>query len=67
MYAMYAEDTHLRDWYISVHGKASAVRETAGEVHIIVNGTIALYVVDIMIFDAHGLITAIRSYEGRGD
>ncbi len=89
--AMYAENIHLRDWNISVHGKEAAVRETAknfaeadsldigvlavyenadtvaGEVHITVNGSIDLYVVDIMTFDAQGLITAIRSYKGRGD
>lgn len=89
--AMFAEDIHLRDWNISVHGKAAALRETAknfaeaesleirvlalyenaatvaGEVHIIVNGTIDLYVVDVMTFNSQGLITSIRSYKGRGD
>lgn len=89
--AMYADDIHLRDWNISVRGKAAAVRETArnfadaesleirilalyenadsvvGEVHITVNGTIELYVVDIMTFDASGQISAIRSYKGRDD
>ena len=27
--AMYAEDIHLRDWNISVHGKEEEIRETA--------------------------------------
>ncbi|MDP1545087.1 MAG: nuclear transport factor 2 family protein [Anaerolineales bacterium] len=87
--AMLAEEVHLRDWNISVHGKAAAIRETAknftkaesietrvlalyenadtvaGEVHIIVNGTIELYVVDVIAFDVHGKIKAIRSYKGR--
>ena len=27
--AMFAEDIHLRDWNISVHGKEGAIRETA--------------------------------------
>jgi steroid delta-isomerase len=89
--AILAEEVHLRDWNISVHGKAAAIRETAknfteaesieirvlalyenadtvaGEVHIIVNGTIELYVVDVVAFDAHGKIKAIRSYKGRSD
>ncbi|MBI5964638.1 MAG: nuclear transport factor 2 family protein [Chloroflexi bacterium] len=26
---MFADDIHLRDWNISVHGKAAAIRETA--------------------------------------
>ena len=88
---MLADDVHLRDWNISVHGKAEVLRETArnfadsesikieilalyespdsvaGEVRIVVNGTIELYVVDIVSFDSRGLVTAIRSYKGRGD
>jgi len=87
--AMLAEEVHLRDWNISVFGKAEAIRETAknfaeaesieirilavyesadtvaGEVHIVVNGTIELYVVDVIAFDVHGKIKAIRSYKGR--
>jgi steroid delta-isomerase len=88
---MLAEDVHLRDWNISVFGKAEALRETAknfaeaesveihfltlyenadtvaGELHIIVDGKIDLYVVDVLTFDAQGKVTAIRSYKGRGD
>ena len=87
--AMLAEEVHLRDWNISVFGKAEAIRETAknfaeaesielrilavyedadtvaGEVHVVVNGTIELYVVDVIAFDVHGKIRAIRSYKGR--
>ena len=37
----------------------------AGELHIVVNGTIELYVVDVIAFDVHGKIKAIRSYKGR--
>lgn len=86
---MLTEEVHLRDWNISVHGKAAALRETAknfaeaesieirvlalyensdavaGELHIVVNGTIELYVVDVIAFDVHGKIKAIRSYKGR--
>ncbi len=89
--AMLVEEVHLRDWNISVRGKAEALRETArnfaeadsleirvlelyesanavaGEVNIIVNNMIELYVVDVVAFDAQGKITVIRSYKGRGD
>lgn len=89
--AMFAEDVHLRDWNISVHGKEEAMRETAknfaeaesieiyvlaayenadtvaGELHIVVDGRVDLYVVDVVTFNAQGCITAIRSYKGRGD
>ena len=89
--AMLAEEVHLRDWNISVHGKAAALRETeknfaeaesieirvlaayenadtvAGELHIVVDGRINLYVVDVVTFNSQGCITAIRSYKGRGD
>jgi steroid delta-isomerase len=86
-----AEDVHLRDWNISVFGKAEALRETAknfskalsieirvltvyenedtvaGELHIVLNDTIDLFVVDVVMFNAQGKVTAIRSYKGRGD
>ena len=89
--AMFAEDIHLRDWNISVHGKEEAIRETAknfaeaesletrvlatyenadtiaGEIHIVVDGRIDLYVVDVVTFNSQDCITAIRSYKGRGD
>jgi steroid delta-isomerase len=39
----------------------------AGEIRIVVNGTIELHAVDIVSFDSRGLVTAIRSYKGRGD
>lgn len=89
--AMLAEDVHLRDWNISVYGKAEVMRETArnfaeaasidiqildihenantvaGELHIVVDGTIDLYVVDVVTLNKQGKVTAIRSYKGRGD
>lgn len=88
---MLAEEIHLRDWNISVFGKAEALRETAknfaeaesleirvlevyesadtvaGELHIVVNDIIDLYVVDVVTFNTQGKITAIRSYKGRED
>lgn len=89
--AMLADDVHLRDWNISVFGKAETLRETAknfaeaqsieihilslyenadtvaGELHIIVDGKIDLYVVDVVTFDTQGKVIAIRSYKGRAD
>lgn len=89
--ALLAEEVHLRDWNISVHGRAEALRETAknfakaesivirvlsiyegpntvaGELHIMVDGKIDLYVVDVVTFNAQDKVTAIRSYKGRGD
>ena len=89
--AMLAEDTHLRDWNISVHGKTAALRETkknfaeaesieirvlalyensdtvVRELHIVVDGRIDLYVVDVVTFITQGRVTAIRSYKGRSD
>ncbi len=89
--AMFAEDIHLRDWNISVHGKEEAIRETAknfaeaesleirvlvayenadtvaGELHIVVDGRIDLYVVDVVTFNSQKCITAIHSYKGRSD
>lgn len=89
--ALLAEEVHLRDWNISVYGKAEAIRETAknfteaesieinilsiyensdtvaGELHIMVNGKIDLYVMDVLTFNKQGKVTAIRSYKGRGD
>lgn len=86
--AMLAEDVHLRDWNISVFGKAEVLRETAknfaeaetieinilalyenedsvaGELHIVVDEKIDLYVVDVVTFDSQGKVTAIRSYKG---
>jgi steroid delta-isomerase len=39
----------------------------AGEVRIVVDGHVELFVVDVIEFDADGLVKAIRSYKGRGD
>ena len=89
--AMLAESVTLRDWNISVQGKAAALRETAhnfanaktlaidvlgvytgdhtvsGELRILVDGVTELFVVDVLEFDIHGQIKAIRAYLGRGD
>lgn len=42
-------------------------RSVAGELRIVVDGHIELFVVDVLDFDAEGRITAIRAYLGRGD
>ncbi len=39
----------------------------AGELRIVIDGQIELYVVDTLDFDTAGKITAIRAYLGRGD
>ncbi len=38
----------------------------AGELRIVVNGSVELFVVDVLDFDANGQITAVRAYLGRG-
>jgi len=42
-------------------------RSVAGELRIVVDGNIELFVVDVLDFDVEGRITAIRAYLGRGD
>ena len=88
---MFTDDVTLRDWNISVVGKAAALAETsrnfesarsieiqalalyeggdavAGELRIVVDGMIELYVVDVISFDSNGKIKSIRAYLGRGD
>lgn len=88
---MLADNVTLRDWNISVSGKAAAVDETAknfnsceridievlgtyesydsvaGELRILVDEHIELYVVDVVTFDPSGMISAIRAYLGNGD
>lgn len=39
----------------------------AGEIRIVVDRSIELYVVDVIQFDAESKVKAIRSYKGRGD
>jgi uncharacterized protein (UPF0218 family) len=89
--AMLVADVRLRDWSISVRGKAAFLAETqrnfenaesitieiiqttessqsvSGELRIVVNGQVELFVVDVIDFDAQGLVTAVRAYKGRGD
>lgn len=88
---MLTEGVTLRDWDISVEGRADVERATsdnfasahsidievlavyekadavAGELRIVVDGEIELYVVDVIQFDAQGQVAAIRSYKGRAD
>jgi steroid delta-isomerase len=85
-----ADDVSLRDWKVSVQGKAAAIAETranfeaatsieiqplrlyegeasvAGELRILVDGHIELFVVDVLDFDPQGKIRAIRAFLGRG-
>lgn len=60
----FAEADSLEIRVLELYENASTV---AGEVHIVVNGTIELHVVDVVAFDAEGKIKAIRSYKGRSD
>lgn len=89
--AMLAEGVTLRDWNLSVQGRAAVLAETrknfenaqslsievlrvyespgsvAGELRIVVDGSIELFVVDVIDFDGDGRIRAIRAFLGRGD
>lgn len=49
---------------LEVYERPGAV---AGELRIVVDGTVELFVVDVVEFDTDGLVTAIRSYKGRAD
>lgn len=49
---------------LHVYENANAV---AGELRIVVDGTVELFVVDVIEFDADGRATAIRSFKGRRD
>lgn len=49
---------------LQVHVNEHAV---AGELRIVVDGSIELFVVDVIDFDAQGQVLAIRAYKGRGD
>lgn len=88
---MLADSVSLRDWNISVQGRADVEQATsanfaaarsididvltvyespyavAGELRIVVDGQTELFVVDVIQFDPHGQVTAIRSYKGRTD
>ncbi len=89
--ATLADEVCLRDWNISVRGKAAALKATAanfsaarsiaieplrlfesatgmaGELRILVDGSVELFVVDVIEFNEQGLITGIRAYLGRAD
>jgi ketosteroid isomerase-like protein len=86
---MLADDVTLRDWNISVHGRAEVEAATqqnfrdaesieidvlhvyesqdavVGELKIVVDRTIELYIVDVIQFDSASKLNAIRSYKGR--
>jgi steroid delta-isomerase len=49
---------------LAVYERSDAV---AGELRILVDGEIELFVVDVIRFDAEGRVAAIRSYKGRAD
>lgn len=49
---------------LHVYESAGAV---AGELRIVVDGLVELFVVDVIEFDAAGRAVAIRSYQGRGE
>lgn len=49
---------------LALHESAHSV---AGELRILVDGCFELFAVDVIEFDADGMIRAIRSYKGRGD
>lgn len=55
----------------SIHIEVLRVLENAnsvaGELRIVVDGHIELFVVDVLDFDSEGRITAIRAFLGRGD
>lgn len=42
-------------------------RGVAGELRIVIDGSLELHVVDVIEFNEHRSITAIRAYIGRGD
>jgi hypothetical protein len=46
---------------LHLHASQNAV---AGEVRIVVDGHIELFVVDVMVFDSAGRVQALRSYKG---
>ena len=60
----FAEAESLETRVLATYENADTI---AGEIHIVVDGRIDLYVVDVVTFNTQGGITAIRSYKGRGD
>ena len=53
--------------HIEVLRVLESANSVAGELRILVDGHIELFVVDVLDFDAEGRITAIRAFLGRGD
>ncbi len=60
----FAEAASIEIAVLALYESADSV---AGEVHIVVDGTVHLYVVDILTFSDDGLIIGSRSYLGRSD
>lgn len=59
------EDAHsIEIQVLQTYERADGV---AGELRIVVDGSVELFVVDVIEFDADGQVRAIRSYKGRGD
>lgn len=52
---------------IDVRALYESSDSVAGELRILVDDAIELFVVDVVTFDDTGLVTAIRSYRGLGD
>ena len=52
---------------IEVLGVYESQTTVSGELRILVDGSIELYVVDVIDFNARDQIEAIRAYLGRGD
>ncbi|MFX1679462.1 nuclear transport factor 2 family protein [Mitsuaria sp. CC2] len=53
--------------HIEVLHVLESANSVAGELRILVDGNIELFVVDVLDFDVEGQITAIRAFLGRGD
>jgi hypothetical protein len=49
---------------IEIEREFASGRDAAAELRIVIDGTVHLDVVDIVRFNAHGLIESIRSYKG---
>jgi steroid delta-isomerase len=60
----FAEAESIEINILSVHENSDTV---AGELYIVVNRKIDLYVVEVVTFNTQDKATAIRSYKGRGD
>jgi hypothetical protein len=53
-----------RNIEIEIEREFASGRDAAAELRIVIDGTVHLDAVDIVRFNAHGLIESIRSYKG---